>query len=58
MLSQSLNTAELSAPLPGWAVVVSLALFVVITAILVIAPPAPPAGDDHATPSAVIPYYE
>lgn len=58
MFSQSLNTAELSAPLPRWAVFVSLALIAVITAILVIALPAPTAGDDHATASAVIPYYE
>lgn len=58
MFSQSLNTVELSAPLPRWAVVASLVLIAVFTAIFVFVLPAQSAGDERATAAAVITYYE
>jgi hypothetical protein len=58
MFSQSLNSTELSAQLPRWAVFVSLALIALTTVILVLALPAHPGGNERPTTATVFPYYE
>ena len=58
MFSQSLISAELSTPLPRWAVLVSLALIALTAAVLVLVLPAHPGGNESPTTTTVFPYYE